>query len=238
MISPESIVPDPPTAAPADAAVRPSEEEVREAFRAFVDAEDFSCLGARAALHRPHHHIAVYGAMGSPKSTAALARDLRAFAADAGAEDFATFVAVFPESVAMSEVAFEDGLWDQLQCLSATDAASEWDPAVSADPDDPHFSFSFAGTAFFVVGLHPEGSRLARRFVWPALAFNPHAQFERLRANGRYYTLRETIRARELTLQGSLNPNLSDFGERSDARQYAGRAVDDTWRCPFHRDDT
>ncbi len=57
----------------------------------------------------------------------------------------------------------------------------------------------------------------------------------RLRADGRYDSLRAAIRDREIALQGSLNPNLSDFGERSDARQYAGGAAGDAWRCPFHR---
>jgi len=36
-------------------------------------------------------------------------------------------------------------------------------------------------------------------------------------------------------VQGSLNPNLADFGERSEARQYSGREVEEHWRCPFHR---
>jgi FPC/CPF motif-containing protein YcgG len=46
------------------------------------------------------------------------------------------------------------------------------------------------------------------------------------------------VREREIALQGSLNPNLADFGERSEARQYSGRAVEDQWRCPFHRRTT
>lgn len=217
------------------------EARVREAFRAFVDAPGFSCLGARAALHRPDHRIEAYGELASPEATAALARDLAAFAASCAEHDFSTFVAVFAPTASVPdtdpEAAFEAALWDQLQRLHAADAASVWDPAVSDDPADPHFSFSFAGTAFFVVGLHPGSARVARRFAWPALAFNPHAQFERLRADGRYGSMREAIRAREIALQGSLNPNLSAFGERSDARQYAGRAVGDAWRCPFHRTD-
>jgi hypothetical protein len=36
-------------------------------------------------------------------------------------------------------------------------------------------------------------------------------------------------------LQGSLNPNLADFGEQSEARQYSGRATEADWVCPFHR---
>jgi FPC/CPF motif-containing protein YcgG len=63
--------------------------------------------------------------------------------------------------------------------------------------------------------------------------FNPHEQFERLRADGHWKRMQETIRRRDLELQGSINPMLSDFGEQSEARQYSGRAVEDNWRAPF-----
>jgi FPC/CPF motif-containing protein YcgG len=211
-------MPSSPPAHPESAAA----ERIRDAFRAFVAAPDFSCLGARAALRRPSYRIA-------------LARDLAGFAAGPADDDFATFVAVFAGQPAGGEADFEATLWAQLQGLHGLDPAPAWDPAVSEDPEDVHFSFSFAGRAFFVVGLHPGSSRVARRFAWPTLVFNPHAQFQRLRADGRYSKLRDAIRARELALQGSLNPNLSDFGERSEARQYSGRATEAEWRCPFHR---
>ena len=42
-----------------------------------------------------------------------------------------------------------------------------WDPRVSDDPANPHFAFSVGGTAFFVVGLHPQASRIARRTPCP-----------------------------------------------------------------------
>ncbi|HET6231051.1 MAG TPA: guanitoxin biosynthesis heme-dependent pre-guanitoxin N-hydroxylase GntA [Longimicrobiaceae bacterium] len=208
---------------------------VRADFEAFVNAPGFSCLGARAALHHDAYRFGAYGEMGGEAATSALSRDLAAFAEGHGEDDFASFVAVFLEHPAEAEAEFEARLWKQLRALHAADPSAEWDPAVSDDPADPHFSFSFGGRAFFVVGLHPASSRAARRFGWPALVFNPHAQFERLRADGRYGRLREAIRAREMALQGSLNPNLADFGEQSDARQYSGRAVEPGWRCPFRR---
>jgi FPC/CPF motif-containing protein YcgG len=46
--------------------------------------------------------------------------------------------------------------------------------------------------------------------------------------------VQEVIRNRERNLQGNLNPNLADFGTRSEARQYSGRPVEEGWRCPFH----
>lgn len=109
-----------------------------------------------------------------------------------------------------------------------------WDPEASANPDDPHFSYSFGGRAFFVVGMHPNSSRLARRFAWPALVFNARYQFERLREEGRFTHLRDAIRARKVALQGSLNPNQSDHGEDTEARQYSGRPAEPDWWCPFH----
>ncbi len=66
------------------------------------------------------------------------------------------------------------------------------------------------------------------------MVFNPHAQFERLREAKQFDRLQQTIRAREMALQGTLNPNLSSFGEQSEARQYSGRPVDEKWKCPFH----
>jgi len=86
---------------------------------------------------------------------------------------------------------------------------------------------------FFVIGLHPHASRLARRFSNPALVFNSHRQFEKLREDGRYWKIQAATRSREIDLQGSINPNLADFGEESEARQYSGRMVEADWRCPF-----
>lgn len=86
------------------------------------------------------------------------------------------------------------------------------DPRVSEDPDDPHFSLSFGGEAFFIVGLHPRVSRPARRFERPALVFNLHDQFEKLRAAGVYGKMRSTIVARDVALAGSANPMLARRG--------------------------
>jgi FPC/CPF motif-containing protein YcgG len=43
------------------------------------------------------------------------------------------------------------------------------------------------------------------------------------------------IRRREINIQGVLNPNLSNFGEDSEARQYAGNATASGWLCPFNK---
>lgn len=213
-------------------------EQVEATFRAFVADPRFPCLAGKGVTRGAGFALRVYGALGSARSAALLAHDLAEFTA-AMTDQVAlhAFVAVFPRLAPHDEAKFEARLWRQLQRLHAHDAPdAHWDPTVSADPEDPQFAFSFAGRALFVVGLHPASSRLARRFRWPALVFNPHAQFERLRADGRYARLQAAVRDRELALQGSLNPNLADFGEQSEARQYSGRQVGPEWRCPFHRD--
>jgi FPC/CPF motif-containing protein YcgG len=214
------------------------DERTEAAFRAFVADPRFPCLAGKGVLRSEGFRLRRYGVLGSARSADRLGRDLGEFISELPANDAGlhSFVAVFPRSAPADEAEFEQRLWEQVQRLHERDAPDAgWDPTVSADPDDPHFSFSFGGRALFVVGVHPASSRLARRFRWPALVFNPHAQFERLRADGRFAPLRAAVREREIALQGSLNPNLADFGEQSEARQYSGRAVGAEWRCPFHR---
>ena len=109
----------------------------------------------------------------------------------------------------------------------------DYDPRVSPDPGNPHFSLSFGGEAFFIVGLHPHASRPARRFERPTLVFNLHDQFERLREAGKYEGLREKILVRDDRLAGSRNPMLARHGDVSEARQYSGRVVDEDWVPPF-----
>jgi FPC/CPF motif-containing protein YcgG len=226
------------TAPPASASASSRDERAEAAFRAFVADPRFPCLAGKGVIRSAGFRLRLYGVLGSARSAARLGRDLADFVAEMPADGAGlhSFVAVFPRSAPLDEGEFERRLWEQVQRLHEHDVPDAgWDPTVSEDPDDPRFSFSFGGCALFVVGVHPASSRLARRFRWPALVFNPHAQFQRLRADGRFAPLRAAVREREIALQGTLNPNLADFGEQSEARQYSGRAVGAEWRCPFHR---
>jgi FPC/CPF motif-containing protein YcgG len=209
---------------------------VHQSFRAHVLDQDFPCVGGKSAISNDTYRFGLYPEMNTRAATAGLAYDLWEFARERPtfATDYTTFVAAFAAPVPRDERDWEKMLWSQLQSLHDLDSAHHaWDSTVSSDPEDPAFSFSFAGTAFFVIGLHPKSSRYARRFAWPTLVFNAHDQFERLREQHLFERMRETVRARDYRLQGSLNPNLSNYGERSEARQYSGRAVEEEWRCPF-----
>lgn len=207
-----------------------------DAFREFVLSDAFPCLMGRSALNRTTYRFGAYDRLDDADITHGLARDLFGFVSERRAfgKAFDTFVAVFREPRLVDEASFEQRLWSQLQRLHDLDARFHpWDERVASDPDDPAFSFSFAKTAFFVVGMHPNASRSSRRFAWPALVFNAHEQFETLRAEGMLPDITERIRVREVQLDGSINANLAEYGEASESRQYSGRRVEDGWACPF-----
>jgi len=168
-------------------------------------------------------------------SAAALCEQLGGFSRrhpTPGAEPV-SFVAMFRQPVA-NEDEFHDKLWRHLQAMHDIDADSNpWDASVSSDPADKSFSFSVASRAFFVVGLHPKSSRMARQAPFPCLVFNFHDQFEAMRANGRYDALQNAIRQRDIALQGSINPVLARFGEGSEAAQYSGNVGRAANVCPF-----
>ncbi len=212
-------------------------EYVHDNFRRHVANQDFPCIGAKAAVNGNCYRFGFYPEMNQPETTAGLAHDLWAYSQEQSAfkTNYATFIASFAAPVVGDEKSWEKLLWTQLENLHELDRRHYgWDITVSSNPEDANFSFSFAETGFFVVGLHPASSRISRRFPWATMVFNTHAQFERLREQNLFERMQQTIRDRDLKLQGSLNPNLSDFGKQSEAKQYSGRAVEDDWKCPFH----
>ena len=212
---------------------RASDADIRAAMRAMIFHPDYPCLGARSVFRRDRARIEILDAT-DDAGTVDLARRLRGFAAEHGQdEEFVSFLATFRRPIPATELEFEAAMWRVLQGLHDLDERP-WPSAVSADPDSPHFAFSFAGTPFFVVGLHPGASRIARRAPLPTLVFNLHEQFERLRRDQGFDRMRTAIRRREVRLQGAPNPMVDDYGASSAARQYSGRAVGPDWQAPFH----
>jgi FPC/CPF motif-containing protein YcgG len=214
-----------------------SQDELRSLLHDHVDARDFPCVGAKSALARGTLQVLACDRIDSAWDDLRIHDGLlawaRAYRDDPAA--LRSFAVVFEGPVGLPEAAFEAALWTRLQSLSDKDVwrGQDYDPRVSPDPEDEHFSLSFGGEAFFVIGLHPHASRPARRLARPALIFNLHDQFTQLRAAGKYEGMREKILARDEAVAGSVNPMLARHGEASEARQYSGRAVDEAWRCPF-----
>lgn len=211
--------------------------QAHEDLRARVMGEGFPCVGAKSAFNRRTYRFGLYPEFASPAAVSGVCYDLYEFShefRDIG-DQFVTYIAMFRNPAVATELHFEELLWRHLQAMHEVDGIHfTWDSRVSADPAHPEFSFSIGGRGFFVVGLHPRASRMARTLGQPTLVFNLHEQFDRLRARGKFETMKRIIRARDMAYQGSINPVLKDFGESSEARQYSGRAVPDDWVCPFH----
>lgn len=212
-----------------------------DAFRAHVRDAAFPCVGAKSALAKGTLQINLCHDITSAWDDLIIHRDLlswsREYAIDAedGDPGFRSLAIVFRQSRLMSEQVFEGHMWDRIQSLSDKDdwLGQPYDEAVSADADDPHFGLSFGGQAYFVVGMHSNASRPARRFERPAMVFNLHDQFVQLRESQRYERMRETILDRDKALAGDVNPMLQRHGEASEAAQYSGRQVGDDWQCPL-----
>jgi uncharacterized protein len=209
-------------------------------FLAFIDEDHFPCVGAKAALSRRALRTAEFSTLGDPTNDRSLLAALTDFAVMIAAGDYPettvhSFAALFQAPFGTGELRFEQLLWHQLWRLHLLDArrGMRQAPDVSSDTRSAKFSLSLAGHPFFVIGLHPGASRIARRFRHPALVFNSHRQFEQLRADGRYRKMQQATRKRDRALQGSVNPNLADFGVATEARQYSGREVGNDWQCPY-----
>ena len=206
---------------------------VSQVLAQMVTHPQYPCLGARSVFRRRTAQILVLEEMGPGEELAQLSEQLTGFAARTDPQGpFASFIVVFRSPATTTEKQFESLLWQVLQGLHDGDE-HPWADRVSADPLEPHFAFSHAGTAFFIVGLHPGASRIARRAPLPTLVFNLHEQFELLRAEGGFDRMRDAIRSRDIRLQGQVNPMAQDHGNSSEARQYSGRAVGPEWRPPF-----
>lgn len=197
---------------------------------------DFPCVGAKSALANDRVEIIGARSLTSGWNDVEIHEALLDWArGDFGPDEFRSLAVIFEGPHDLSEAEFEQAMWQRLQSFADKDAwrGQKLDTSVDPDPSQPDFSLSFGEEAFFVVGLHPNASRPARRFDNPILVFNLHAQFEWLRAEGRYERMRAAILERDRQLAGDINPMLARHGESSEARQYSGRLVDEDWKCPF-----
>ena len=208
-----------------------------ELFHDYIRSESFPCVGAKAALVQSQITVLEAGDIDSPAHDVDIYTAIKAFRDTLHRDKpiVQSFAVIYPDSAPMTEEAFEAAMWERLQCFHNFDAIAgeAWAPGTKPDPDNPHFSMSIGGEAFFVVGLHPGAHRPARCFRYPVMVFNSHDQFERMRADGRYDRMKTIIRKRDMALAGSINPVLEDFGRTSEARQYSGRKTEAEWVAPF-----
>lgn len=214
-----------------------AEQTLIEEFLAFIKVRSFPCIAAKSTVARNQIDCMVAGDMACPSRDEQILHFLYRFVdkfRTEGRKGFASAAIIFRTPVPVNEARFDKLLWQRLQALSDMDAGLyAYDPRVDSDVSSTRFSFSLKEEAFFIVGMHPGSVRPARRFSYPTLVFNPHAQFELLRQQGKYETMKKKVRKRDQMLAGSVNPMLVDFGKRSEVFQYSGREYDKTWTCPL-----
>ncbi|QDO92593.1 YqcI/YcgG family protein [Formosa sediminum] len=210
--------------------------DIENEYREFILTQKHPCVMAKTLFMLNDYHLHIYDDMQDTICIKNILTDLERFINqyDFDSNTFESFIAVFPNNKFNSEYEFETALWHTLQELHNLDD-SEWDPTVSDNPNDSKFSFSLKGRAFYIVGLHPNSSRLARQSPYTTIVFNLHWQFEKLREMKTYKKVKKRIRKRDKQLQGTINPTLKDFGNDTETKQYSGRQVDKDWKCPFHK---
>ncbi|MEH2408074.1 guanitoxin biosynthesis heme-dependent pre-guanitoxin N-hydroxylase GntA [Nostoc sp.] len=201
----------------------------------------FTCMGATSVFNQKNYRFSMYHDMCTKETTLALARNLFTFVTeqDAMNSNFTAFIAVFEKPISQNEHDFEKLVWTQLQMLYDEDRRyHDWDTNFSNDINNHKFSYSFAERSFFIIGMHPGSSRIARRFSYPLLVFNASRQFDHLVETNQFDNFVRIIRERDVALQGHINPNLPakyDYSrpEEAEVRQYSGRAVEKDWQCPL-----
>lgn len=205
-------------------------------FKEFIVDKKHPCIMANTVFMMDNYHIKAYDDILSRDIIPSVLSDIENYVAqyDFESNQFESLIFCFKNNNFETELEFEKALWTFLQRLHNNDDAA-WDANVSADPNDAEFSFSVKGKAFFIIGMHPNSSRLSRQAPYCTVVFNLHWQFEKLREMGTYESVKKRIRKRDESLQGFINPVLRDFGTDSETKQYSGRAVEPTWKCPFHQ---
>lgn len=215
--------------------------DARVQVEQFILGDRFACLAGRSAWRQggiTHRH---YDLLGGTESARLMALDLEEFVngADWSARSFTSFIATFEQPRGVDELRFEELLWQHLQLLHKADAQTHrWTDGYASDPQAKEFAYSVAGHPFFVIGLHETHRRWGRRPPFPMLAFNSHEQFDRIKGAGMWDRLAEKIRKQDVKLQGDINPNLTEYGELSEARRYSGRPKPTGWKCPFAARET
>ena len=211
-------------------------EAIKEEYLSYINAKDFACIGAKAALSKGQIQCFVADSMACPKDDESILDFLYTFVDDyrTSNELYHSAAVIFKGPGFIDDEEFDKLMWQRLQALSDFDAAHyKYDSRVDSDPSSSVFSFSLKEEALFIIGMHPANSRPVRRFSYPALVFNPHFQFEQLRQSGKYEKMKHVVRKRDFAFSGSINPMLKDFGDASEVFQYSGRKYDDTWQCPL-----
>ena len=210
--------------------------EIINEYLDYIGNKEFPCVAAKAALGRDQIKCFVANNMMCPADDEIIINFIYDFIDQyrMSSELYHSAAVIFKGPLHLDEALFDKMLWQRLQAISNIDAQHyNYDERVNADPASSEFSFSLKKEAFFIIGLHPSNNRSTRQFKYPALVFNPHAQFQQLKETAKYTNLKNVVRKRDIAYSGSVNPMLEDFGNASEVYQYTGKIYDHTWECPL-----
>ena len=220
--------------------MRKKDDQICKELKTFITARAYPCIAAKAAVHQSQLRIKVAADMSSADHDREILAFVYSFTEDyRNTKDphlypYQSACIIFRQPEIRDEEMYDLLMWRRLQALADLDSESHpFDSRVVADPQSAAFSFSLMEEAYFIIGLHPMSSRAARRFQYPTLVFNPHAQFESLRQQKKYEPMKKAVRKRDRDYSGSVNPMLQDFGNESEVYQYSGRQYQNDWRCPL-----
>ena len=134
---------------------RPEELRLLEALLfAHIDDRAFPCVGAKSAMARGTLDVLACSSIDSAWDDVRIHDALMRLAEDYRRDRamYRSFAVVFEGPGDLSEPEFERALWQRVQSLSDKDVwrGQDYDARGSADPDNPHFSLSFGGEAFFI----------------------------------------------------------------------------------------
>ena len=141
----------------------PIQSELENDFKAFIADSAFPCVGAKSAVAKGTMDILIAQDIRSNWNDRLIYNALTKVAATYREDRalFRSFAVIFNGPCGLTEQEFEHFLWARAESLTNKDTwlGRPHDNRVSDDPQDPHFSLSFNGEAFFIVGLHPAASR-------------------------------------------------------------------------------
>lgn len=211
--------------------------EIETSISSLLQQKNYPCIAAVQSFLKKDYIVGNYKNFGDGTHSYELGLALLDFKKkqQSSKSPFMSFWAVFEDEREMDEAEFETRLWRELSFLTSHEEfTASWDPHFSKNPEDKNFCFSLDGSAYYVLGLHPHSSRLARRFPYPALIFNLYDQFRALMNDNNDFAKMVNInRRREELFQGNLNPMVEKYGETWESIQFSGRENPPEWKCPF-----
>jgi uncharacterized protein len=209
---------------------------IQNEFVDFIEDKSFPCVGAKTAMAKNQLSCIVVGNIFCTADDEKIINFLHTFIDKYRTSDnqFHSAAIIFKSPQNITEAAYEIAIWQRLQAISNIDALHyKFDNRVSSNTASPLFSFSIKEEALFVVGMHGANSRDSRRFKYPAIVFNPHAQFEIMKQTNKYKKIQSSIRKRDMALSGSINPMLSDHAVSPEIIQYSGKNYGNSFSCPL-----